>query len=48
LLLAAAIAAFAAGPASASFLSGEALDSAANVIAIIVLIVVPIVVIVVF
>jgi len=47
-LLAAALAAFAAGPASASFLSGEALDTAANVIAIIVLIVVPIVVIVVF
>jgi len=47
-LLIAALAAFAAGPASASFLSGEALDTAANVIAIIVLIVVPIVVIVVF
>ena len=47
-LLATALAAFAAGPASASFLSGEALDTAANVIAIIVLIVVPIVVIVVF
>jgi len=47
-LLAAALAAFAAGPARASFLSGEALDSAANVIAIVVLIVVPIVVVVVF
>jgi len=35
-------------PAHASFLSGDALDTAANVIAIVVLIVVPIVVIVVF
>jgi CBS domain containing-hemolysin-like protein len=47
-LLCAALAAFAAGPASASFLSGEALDTAADVIAIVVLIVVPVVVIVVF
>jgi CBS domain containing-hemolysin-like protein len=47
-LLSAALAAFAAGPASASFLSGEALDTAADVIAIVVLIVVPAVVIVVF
>jgi len=47
-LLSAALAAFAAGPAGASFLSGEALDKAADVIAIVVLIVVPIVVIVVF
>jgi hypothetical protein len=40
--------ALAAQPARASFLSGEALDSAANVLAIIVLILVPIVAIVVF
>jgi CBS domain containing-hemolysin-like protein len=47
-MLAAALSLLAAVPARASFLSGEALDSAANVIAIIVLIVVPVVVIVVF
>ena len=41
-------AAFAALPAHASFLSGEALDKAADIIAIVVLIVVPVVVIVVF
>ena len=41
-------AAFAALPAHASFLSGEALDTAADMIAIVVLIVVPVVVIVVF
>ena len=40
--------AFAALPAHASFLSGEALDKAADIIAIVVLIVVPVVVIVVF
>lgn len=44
----AALAALATTPARASFLSGEALDSAANVLAIIVLIVVPVVAIVVF
>jgi CBS domain containing-hemolysin-like protein len=42
------IALLAAAPAHASFLSGDALDAAADVIAIVVLIVVPIVVIVVF
>jgi CBS domain containing-hemolysin-like protein len=46
--LAAALAAIASVPARASFLSGEALDKAADVIAIVVLIAVPIVVIVVF
>lgn len=44
----AALAAVVAGPASASLLSGETLDSAANVLAIIVLIIVPVVAIVVF
>jgi hypothetical protein len=46
--IAALLALLAALPAHASFLSGEALDTAADVIAIVVLIVVPIVVIVVF
>ena len=46
--IAALLLAIASVPARASFLSGDALDTAANVIAIIVLIVVPIVVIVVF
>jgi CBS domain containing-hemolysin-like protein len=46
--LAAALAALSAAPAHASFLSGEALDAAANVLAIIVLIIVPVVAIVVF
>ena len=41
-------AAFAALPAHASFLSGEALDKAADIIAIVVLVLVPVVVIVVF
>lgn len=44
----AALLALAAVPVHASFLSGDALDAAANVIAIVVLIVVPVVVIVVF
>ncbi|HEX7272178.1 MAG TPA: DUF3302 domain-containing protein [Casimicrobiaceae bacterium] len=47
-VLIAALAALAATPARASFLSGETLDSAANVLAIIVLILVPVVAIVVF
>ena len=42
------VAMLAAGPASASFLSGEALDTAADVLAIIVLFIVPVVAIVVF
>jgi hypothetical protein len=46
--LAAALAALTALPAHASFLSGEALDKAADVVALVVLFVVPIVVIVVF
>jgi hypothetical protein len=46
--LGAALAAFTALPARASFLSGEAVDKAADIIAIVVLIVVPVVVIVVF
>jgi CBS domain containing-hemolysin-like protein len=47
-LLAAGLAALAATPARASFLSGETLDKAADVIALVVLFVVPAVVIVVF
>jgi hypothetical protein len=47
-LLTAALASFAAEPANASFLSGESLDKAADVLAIIVLIIVPVVAIVVF
>jgi CBS domain containing-hemolysin-like protein len=47
-LFAAALLALAAPPARASFLSGEALDTAADVMAIVVLIVVPVVAIVVF
>lgn len=47
-LLSGALALLAAAPAWASFLSGETLDSAANVLAIIVLILVPVVAIVVF
>jgi len=47
-LLTTALAAFAADPAHASFLSGEALDKAADVMAIVVLIIVPVVAIVVF
>ena len=47
-MIAAALAAFMAAPARASFLSGEALDTAADVIALVVLIVVPVVAIVVF
>jgi len=47
-LFAAALATLLAAPAHASFLSGEALDTVADVIAIIVLIVVPIIAIVVF
>jgi CBS domain containing-hemolysin-like protein len=46
--IATAFAAFTALPARASFLSGEALDTAADVVAIVVLIVVPVVAIVVF
>ena len=46
--LALGFAALAAQPARASFLSGEALDTAADVMAIVVLIIVPVVVIVVF
>jgi CBS domain containing-hemolysin-like protein len=46
--LATCITALAAQPAHASFLSGETLDAAANVLAIIVLIIVPVVAIVVF
>ena len=42
------LALLAAGPARASFLSGEALDTAADVLAIVVLIIVPVVAIVVF
>jgi len=47
-LLAAALATLAAAPARASFLSGETLDKAADVIALVVLFAVPVVVIVVF
>ena len=47
-LLVAAFAVFLPSPARASFLSGETLDAAANVLAIIVLILVPVVAIVVF
>jgi hypothetical protein len=47
-LFAAAVAALAAGPARASFMSGETLDTAADVLAIIVLIIVPVIGIVVF
>ena len=47
-MVSALLAMVAAGPARASFLSGEALDTAADVLAIIVLIIVPVVAIVVF
>ena len=47
-MLSGAVALLAAAPARGSFLSGETLDSAANVLAIIVLILVPVVAIVVF